>query len=77
MVCMADPGLGIKDFSLLAAAPGGEQRVDLVVNPLPKTFIACLLVKSQALKAFLRLVRPRWAYCFAGALRLRKPVALA
>ena len=40
VVCMADPGLGIKTFSLLAAAPGGEQRVDLVVNPLPKAFFA-------------------------------------
>jgi hypothetical protein len=37
---MADPGLGIKDFSLLAVAPSGEQRVDLVVNPLPKAFFA-------------------------------------
>ena len=57
---MADPGLGIKDFSLLAVAPSGEQRVDLVVNPLPKAFfcrpaelvapelIGCLLVKRQA-----------------------------
>ena len=60
VVCMADPGLGIKDFSLLAVAPSGEQRVDLVVNPLPKAFfcrpaelvapelIGCLLVKRQA-----------------------------
>ena len=58
-VCTADPGLGIKDFSLLAVAPSGEQRVDLVVNPLPKAFfcrpaelvapelIGCLLVKRQ------------------------------
>jgi hypothetical protein len=28
-------------------------------------------------KALLRLVRQRWAYCFAEAWRLRKPVALA
>jgi hypothetical protein len=28
-------------------------------------------------KALLRLVRQRWAYCFAEVLRLRKPVALA
>jgi hypothetical protein len=74
---MADPSLGIKDFILLAAAPGGEQRVDLVVNPLPKAFFACLLVKRQALKAFLRLVGQRWPYCVAEALSLRKPVALA
>ena len=58
-MCMADPGLGIKDFSLLAVAPSGEQRVDLVVNSLPKAFFArpaeqvapeligCLLVKRQ------------------------------
>ena len=57
---MADPGLGIKAFSLLAVAPSGEQGVDLVVNPLPKAFFArpaeqlapeligCLLVKRQA-----------------------------
>ena len=50
----------LKDFSLLAAAPSGEQHLELVVNPLPKAFfsrpaeqvapelIACLLVKSQA-----------------------------
>ena len=35
---MADPGLVIKAFSLLAAAPSGEQGVDLVVNPLPNSF---------------------------------------
>ena len=40
VVCMADPGLGIKAFSLLAVAPSGEQGVDLVVNPLPKAFFA-------------------------------------
>ena len=57
---MADPGFGTKDFSLLAAAPSGEQHVELVVNPLPKAFFArpaeqvapeligCLLVKRQA-----------------------------
>jgi hypothetical protein len=28
-------------------------------------------------KELLRLVRQRWAYCFAEAWRLRKPVALA
>ena len=50
----------LKDFSLLAAAPSGEQHVELVVNPLPKAFFArpaeqvapeligCLLVKRQA-----------------------------
>ena len=50
----------LKDFSLLAAAPSGEQHLELVVNPLPKAFFArpaeqvaleligCLLVKRQA-----------------------------
>jgi len=52
--------LTLKDFSLLAAAPSGEQHLELVVNPLPKAFFArpaeqvapeligCLLVKRQA-----------------------------
>ncbi len=57
---MAGPSLDIKDFSLLAAAPCGEQHVDLVVNSLPRAFFArpaevvapeligCLLMKRQA-----------------------------
>ncbi|MCP9789213.1 DNA-3-methyladenine glycosylase [Cyanobium sp. Maggiore-St4-Cus] len=57
---MAGPDFGTKDFSLLAAAPRGQQHVELVVNPLPKAYFArpaevvapeligCLLVKRQA-----------------------------